>query len=143
MDLSPLRVCPDTLLILILCVLWAPLFSWPAAGQSWSSWCSQLLSAPTGRGSSVDQHRLCGSAPAVPQLFPSCASAQRAPLTAYQRCWASPACREAQKVGDSLKFSNSREGSVALKVFCDCFWNLGMARGSLVAADVDSKRWRR
>lgn len=45
--------------------------------------------------------------------------------------------------GDSLKFSSSREGSVALEVFCDCFWNLGMAGGSLVAADVDSKQWRR
>ena len=48
-----------------------------------------------------------------------------------------------QKVGDSLKFINLREGSVALKVFCDCYWNLGMAGGSLVSADVNPKQWQR
>lgn len=62
----------------------------------------------------MGQHGLCGSA------------------------WA--AYREAQEVGDSLKFSDSREGSVALEAFCDCSWNLRMAGGSLVAADVDSKQ---
>lgn len=48
-------------------------------------------------------------------------------------------CVKAQKVGDSRKFSNSREGSVALKVFCRSYWNLGLAGSSLVSADANSR----
>lgn len=48
-----------------------------------------------------------------------------------------------QKVGGSLKFSNSRKGTVSLKAFCDCYWNLGMAVGSLVSAAENSKQQQR
>lgn len=88
----------------------------------------------------MDLYQLCGSVPAVPQLWTCPGSPCSLPTLLGKT---SPACREAQKVGERLKFSNSREGSVAMKVFCDCFWNLEMVEGSLVAADVDSKQWRR
>jgi len=44
-------------------------------------------------------------------------------------------CVEVQKAGDSLKFVSSREGSIALNVFRDCCWNLGVAGHSSVSAD--------
>lgn len=87
------------------------------------------------------ERRLCGSAPAAPRLWQCPASSPRSlPALPGQT---GPGCGGAHRAGDSLKFNNAREGSVALKVLRRCSWNLGMAGGSLVAADVDSKRWRR
>lgn len=95
----------------------------------------------------VDQHQLCGSAlpvwistsysPAVevPSELPS-----QPTSTAGQD---QPCMQGGSESWREPKFSNSREGSVALKVFCIYFWNLGVAGGSLVAADVDSKQWQR
>lgn len=52
-------------------------------------------------------------------------------------------CTKVRKVGDSLKFISSREGTISLKVFCDCYRNLGMAGGSLVSAAMSSKQQQR
>lgn len=52
-------------------------------------------------------------------------------------------CMEVEEVGGSCKFIRSREGSIALTVFCDRDWNLGVAGVSLVSADVNSKQRQR
>lgn len=82
----------------------------------------------------VEQHRLLRAA-AAPSKPP-----RSLPALADET---SRTCAEVQNAGDSLKFVNPREGSVALEVFCGCYWNAGTAGGSLVSADVNSKQRQR
>lgn len=83
----------------------------------------------------MKQHRLFHGSAAVPSKLP-CSLPALTDETNRR-------CMKVQKVGDSLKFVNSREGSVALKAFWYCYWSLGVAEGSLVSADANSKQRQR